>query len=279
MCRNISFGLFRVHPISLYRFFQLFFLFNFFQKFRVLTFLFDFIPLTNMLFSIFFILFLVFSAIHVIGELIYEQKEPNPIRLPTKPFLMPFLILYYIFALEGTQINQWIVAGVLFGWIGDVALIYAKKSRKAFLLGIVAFLIGHIWYIIAFLTEISSIGAIPLYIYLIIVPLALFGVVIFNRLKNSLGKMKIPVIAYIIIILFMLWSAIALSSSKECVQCQISDIILLISGALLFVISDTLNAWEKFKQPIPYNRAVIMITYLLAQWFIVESFLGINGIL
>jgi uncharacterized membrane protein YhhN len=43
------------------------------------------------------------------------------------------------------------------------------------------------------------------------------------------------------------------------------------AGVLLFVLSDSLIAANKFGQPVPYARVLIMSTYLLGQYFIARN--------
>jgi len=44
-------------------------------------------------------------------------------------------------------------------------------------------------------------------------------------------------------------------------------------GALVFIISDTINAFNKFAKEIPYERLYTMSTYLLGQFLLVLGFL------
>lgn len=39
-------------------------------------------------------------------------------------------------------------------------------------------------------------------------------------------------------------------------------------GALLFVISDFILAWNKFVEPVPYREILVLGTYLSAQWLL-----------
>jgi uncharacterized membrane protein YhhN len=50
-------------------------------------------------------------------------------------------------------------------------------------------------------------------------------------------------------------------------------IILLMMGALVFIISDTINAFNKFAKEIPYERLFTMTTYLVGQFLLVLGFL------
>jgi uncharacterized membrane protein YhhN len=73
-----------------------------------------------------------------------------------------------------------------------------------------------------------------------------------------LGDMLIPVAAYLFIILAMGISA-ALGTANH---------FLVIAGALLFILSDSLIAINRFLTPVPLSDFLIMITYYLAQFFI-----------
>ena len=82
----------------------------------------------------------------------------------------------------------------------------------------------------------------------------IMGVLLFPRL----GDMLIPVAAYLFIILAMGISA-ALGTANRT---------LVIVGALLFILSDSLIAINRFLTPVPLAGFLIMITYYLAQFFI-----------
>ena len=73
---------------------------------------------------VFLILFIVFSVAHLIGEIvIYANKEKagTIIRYITKPFLMPLVAVYYLLV-EQPFICGFIIAGLFFGFIGDILL-------------------------------------------------------------------------------------------------------------------------------------------------------------
>jgi uncharacterized membrane protein YhhN len=143
--------------------------------------------------------------------------------------------------------------------------------KPAFLGGIGAFLIGQLMYLGAFLYATSVLAHTAWWIYLTLLLLIGYGVVIFLLLKESLGTMKIPVIAYLVVILAMMFGALTLLATPDLIAVQTSWICVV--GAGCFIISDTINAWEKFKKPFPYIRAIIMFTYLMAQLFIIQGFL------
>ncbi|MCK5845638.1 MAG: hypothetical protein KAG97_13075, partial [Victivallales bacterium] len=91
----------------------------------------------------------------------------------------------------------WIIAALAFGMIGDGLLVYRDKP-KFFILGLVSFLIGQIFYGVTFLRFVGFMW-IDVAIYVAIVVAA---IVVYTRVKLNLGKMKIPVLAYVLIIAF-----------------------------------------------------------------------------
>ena len=39
-------------------------------------------------------------------------------------------------------------------------------------------------------------------------------------------------------------------------------------GAVLFVFSDFIIAWNMFVEPVPYRNYLVLVTYYLAQWLL-----------
>jgi uncharacterized membrane protein YhhN len=134
---------------------------------------------------------------------------------------------------------------------------------KFFLFGVGAFALAHLFYIFAF----SKYGVnwIPFLITLGI--LTVVGVIYFNFLKSGLGDMTIPVIAYIGIITLMVSFAVSTGFSN------ISSLrkILIISGAVLFYISDAELAYSMFYKEIPNNWFFNGIFYYTAQMLLAQS--------
>ncbi len=72
----------------------------------------------------------------------------------------------------------------------------------------------------------------------------------------SEGIIRAGVCIYATIISTMLFTAMLQRSS------------LFALGAVLFVFSDFIIAWDDFVDPIPYRRYLVMVTYFLAQWLL-----------
>ncbi|MET0393775.1 MAG: lysoplasmalogenase family protein, partial [Chitinophagaceae bacterium] len=70
-------------------------------------------------------------------------------------FFSKFLIVfalggYFIAASPRSGLNKWIVAALFFSWAGDILLLFQEKNSLFFLLGLAAFLLAHIFYIVFF---------------------------------------------------------------------------------------------------------------------------------
>ena len=157
---------------------------------------------------------------------------------------------------------QWlIVAGLLFCLGGDIFLMFPDKY---FTIGLVSFLIGHLIYSAAF---INSGGFHLAWGWLI--PLAIYGFIFYRTLSPGLGPMRRPVIIYILAILIMAWQAGGRWSAAPG-----SGTLLAAIGALLFVLSDSLLAYDRFRRPFGAVRVTALSSYWLAQWLIAYSVLS-----
>lgn len=188
-----------------------------------------------------------------------------------KPFLIPLLILAVIFS-ENFSSKKILTIALLFSWIGDVILMFADRGELYFIFGLVAFLISHIVYIILFSKQqkTRSIESKSKYRVGISFILVYFAAMVFT-LFPKLGPLKIPVLVYAIVISTMLY--FAFKGSFIWTKLPNNPILL---GAIFFVTSDSILAFNKFYSPIPFVSFLIMLTYISAQYFIVQGVLKLN---
>lgn len=182
----------------------------------------------------------------------------------TKPFAMPLLALTYV--LTSGNPNFWILAGLGCGAAGDVLLIRAERSGF-FLAGLAAFLLGHLAYLAAFLGPVLRAGPVPPWAFAAAVPLAAYGVLVYRRLRPGTGALKLPVALYTVVILAMALAALLRVSSATGLPFWLP-----LFGALCFVASDTLLAFQRFRRPIRSGRTLVALTYVAAQTLIVLGY-------
>lgn len=144
-----------------------------------------------------------------------------------------------------------ILIGLLFSLAGDVLL---EISADLFVPGLIAFLIGHIWYSVAFLSITRELN------WPRLLPFAAWVMLAYLLLLPNLKDMAVPVAAYVIVIGAMMWRS-ATVLTQPVLRWQWLALI----GALLFGLSDTLLAFKKFNGLIIGPSFTIMTLYWLGQ--------------
>lgn len=188
----------------------------------------------------------------------------------TKPMLLPALLVCYLVETkhQRSRFSLPVVAALFFSWVGDVLLMFQDRQQLFFILGLASFLLAHVFYIIWFVQQLKKDPAQPRWLY--IVAVALYACVLMYFLWPHLGEMKLPVFAYAIIISLMLALALHVVTIKFKFPVQR---MFLLYGAKLFVISDSLLAINKFHTAFAGAGFLIMLTYGLAQYFLVKGIL------
>ena len=97
-------------------------------------------------------------------------------------------------------------------------------------------------------------------------PIVLAGTGLITVLFPTLGPLKIPVLVYSLVLVGMVMTALFRygRTSPE-------SFWKVFMGAVLFMTSDSLLAINKFYTPLPYAGLLIMLTYISAQYLIVEG--------
>ncbi|WP_411169089.1 lysoplasmalogenase [Clostridium sp. MB05] len=207
-------------------------------------------------------LFFVIFVMHMI----FTKNEYIKGRYYTKPFLMILLAIYYILSVP--EINKFIVLALGFAFIGDVFLMWSER-KSYFIIGLVAFLMGHICYVLLFLQDISFTKDIPIWFYLSIIIYVIVAIAVMKKLKNYLGNMKIPTYVYVTIISSMSFASLARISVMGISTSSLLPFI----GSLLFLCSDSILGFYTFKGKFKNGNVYIMLTYVLAQVLIVGGYL------
>ncbi len=211
--------------------------------------------------------FALLSAI----ELTAEVLDHATLIYLTKPLLMPVLAIWLIRRTPGIRrfLRHTLVAGLLFSMLGDIWMMFSRGSYGPFffLAGLGSFLITHLCYTGGWLSEVGwKNGFLRRQPYWI-APFALFLLVFLGWLWPGIPSgMYTPVTAYAVVISAMSLSIVNVRGSVG------SDVFEnMLAGALLFMLSDCLIAVQKFSQPFPGARIIIMLTYLLGQWLLMRG--------
>ena len=214
------------------------------------------------------IVFLIVFFIVTLANLLSCIKGNKKLGHISKPLLMPVLALYFIFATFTDGTDWLIVLALLFGCTGDIFLML-ENEEKWFMFGMVGFLIGHIFYVIAFLLSIGGhLMSFPLWGILLLFPYIIILLLIFPRIKDHMGELKIPVYVYMAVILFMHFSAILRLAAFD-IFCPC--FLLVWIGSILFILSDSLLAIDNFNDNIEIPPFYTMLTYILGQFLIAQG--------
>ncbi|MBM4327703.1 MAG: lysoplasmalogenase [Deltaproteobacteria bacterium] len=202
------------------------------------------------------------------GLLVEEKKQRgNRILWFKAPLSCLFVLVASVQPHPLPTYFHWVLVGLVLGLVGDVCL--ALPGERAFRAGLVAFLAGHVLYIVAFASLTRSND------WISIVALVIVGasVAVFLWLRPRLGPMTSPVGAYVIVISVMLIAAWAAYCNPAIHPMGGAAIFV---GALLFYLSDLFVARDRFVHRQFLNRLVGLPFYYAGQFLIAFS-VGLVG--
>ena len=216
-------------------------------------------------FTVLFFLIFIAELLAVYYNWRYEWLE-----YITKPLILLSLMGFIIVSTKGIscKFKRLILIALFFSWFGDLFLMIDEKYPVLFIFGLASFLISHLLYIFAFNKtahpplDVPLIKKHPWIIFLLIV----FGSYVFKTLQHSLGEMVVPVIVYLIAILAMFIFAL-----NRWGKVNRDSFLWITFGALFFIISDSILAFDKFHEHINNAHLIIMATYMFAQYAIVRG--------
>ena len=181
-----------------------------------------------------------------------------------KPGVMLALIAWFSLDVGWAGAGLWFGLGLVFSLLGDLLLM---APERWFLPGLASFLLAHICYIAGF-----NRAPLPLH------PLELgflAGILFldFWMMRKLFSKpegrgMALPLVLYLVVISGMAFSALTCLVRPEWSRPGALAVGL---GAVLFLVSDSVLAYNKFVAPTRQHDLVVMATYHLAQIGIVTG--------
>lgn len=211
-------------------------------------------------------LWIILFFVLLLANLVGVYLGNDTIWFITKPLLLIVLSGYFLSQTQiwNDDLKRWIFAALLFSWIGDVLLLFEMNNSIFFLLGLLAFLLAHIFYIGFF--HIVRLRENVKSSWLLLVIIVIYYTILMVLLSPHLGKMKLPVRIYGIVICFMFMLAMHMLFIRNKIAGRF-----MMLGAFLFVISDSALAINKFYSSFELAGVIIMLTYGVAQFLIVEG--------
>lgn len=207
-----------------------------------------------------------------LGELVAVAISAERLQWVFKPLIMLVLgAYYYTQSTQPISLTKSVMAAIVFSWIGDISLMFQGKNELYFMVGLGAFLIAHICYVMAYSQHIEKkegAGLHGIQKFRFSLPIVLAGTGLITILYAHLGVFKIPVAVYAIVLMVMTLQALFRYGYTNTVSFWFVFV-----GAILFMISDSMIAVNKFLVPFELAGLAIMATYILAQFLIVRGLL------
>jgi uncharacterized membrane protein YhhN len=147
--------------------------------------------------------------------------------------------------------GYFILIGLCFSLLGDILVMFSGKVLKQ---GLLAFMAGYVFYILAFSRGIEIVS------YTALIPILGCAAVFYSYLYKSLDKMRWPVLIYTLIVSAVVW----LGVNRHLDLRDIKSFFVFIGCVLLFI-SESIWAVNRFRKAFWLAEILILGTYFPAQ--------------
>ncbi len=202
------------------------------------------------------LVFVLVSVLEIVGILF---KIPMLVLI-FKPLILWSLIALY--AVSVSKRNKIYILALIFSFFGDVFLMF--DGELFFMVGLVLFFIAHLIFIKIVVNRLQN-STFSSVVFSVASFLILLLFLIFF-LKPYLKELLFPVIIYGITI-----SIFGMVSMLDYLNTKSKKSLFMFIGAIIFICSDGLLAINKFYSANAIFAVLVMITYIIAQYFIYKS--------
>lgn len=198
------------------------------------------------------------------GLLWAESTKRQGVRAATKTLAaIGFIVAAVGFGAMDSTYGRTIFVGLVLGAIGDVCLL--GDNKRAFVAGLLSFLLGHIAYVVAFaylpLNQQYALGA--------AIGMVAFGAGVARWVFPHAPDMRVPIAIYIVVIGIMVITAVGAYGAGAPWMIPV--------GAIMFAISDVFVVRHRFVLPGFVNKALGLPLYFGAQLLIAWSIMAVNN--
>ena len=210
---------------------------------------------------------LIFTTI-VIIELTGRLLDYIQMEYAVKPLIMIWIAVYFLHNKQKTAFTVPVLIAFFFSWLGDNFLMFSGSNELFFFAGVGAFFFAQVTYFFCVLSHCMRIyfrnhQGNPWISIFFLAYIAGMLILLFPGME---GMMK-PIIAVYALSLIAM-SMMALNRSGRVGD---SSFKLVFVGSLLFLLSDSMIAFNKFHSAIPLAGFLIMLTYISAQYLIMRG--------
>ncbi len=162
-------------------------------------------------------------------------------------------LLFFVVGWPSSSFAKLIDAGIFFSLVGDVALL--RDSNKAFLVGLGGFLVAHVCYIAGF----AGVGTWSGAVSAAALAAVAVSLLLLRMVWAGTAGLRAPVIVYAAALTTMVISAV--STLGRGMPGALEGVL----GAILFYVSDSSLAINRFYSPIPHVSFLTQGVYWLGQ--------------
>jgi uncharacterized membrane protein YhhN len=147
--------------------------------------------------------------------------------------------------------GYFILSGLCFSLLGDIMVMFPRKFLRY---GLLAFMAGYLFYILAFRRDVEIVS------YAALIPILGFAAIFYFYLYKGLSKMRWPVLVYTLIVSIMAWLGV-----NKYLDLRDTKSFLVFIGCILLLISESVWAVNRFRKAFWLAEILILGTYFPAQ--------------
>lgn len=164
-----------------------------------------------------------------------------------------------------SRYRQWVLGGIGLSLVGDVLLML---PQDLFVEGLVAFLFAHLCFLVALSTDVRF-GVRPL---ALLGSLAYGALTLWSLWPSVPEELQLPVVIYTVVLATMGGQAMGRAWQHALRRDALANPAWLAAcGAVLFMASDTLLAWNRFRISLPWAVLWVLAAYYGAMWLLARS--------
>lgn len=207
-------------------------------------------------------------AVIVIVELLGRLLDNIQMEYFVKPLIMIWIAVYFMLFAKKTAFTIPVLLAFFFSWMGDNLLMLSGKNELFFFAGVGGFFCAQVAYIYTFskFSETGGKGYLQKNPWLSVFFLAYVAGILVLLFPGLEGMMKPIITIYALSLILMSMMALNRSGRVGAMSFKLVFI-----GSLLFLLSDSMIAFNKFHSEIPLAGFLIMVTYISAQYMIMRG--------
>lgn len=207
-------------------------------------------------------------AIIVIVELLGRLLDNIQMEYFVKPLIMIWIAVYFLLFAKKNAFTIPVLLAFFFSWVGDNLLMLSGKNELFFYAGVGGFFCAQLAYVYTFIkySEQGGKGFLQKNPWLAVFFLAYVAGILVLLFPGLKGMMKPVITIYALSLILMTMMALNRSGRVGAMSFT-----LVFAGSILFLLSDSMIAINKFHSAIPLAGFLIMITYISAQYLIMRG--------